>query len=505
MANATGLSIGGVSVSTSGGTTGNLLANLASAFQNAQQVTVAAGAPLPSAPAAVNGVLPALVIPAGDTGAVSIPAGYGLVVYTGTGTLTGGSPGLAIAGSGFTLGAPGAPIAAGTVIGTGGSVSVADSTAGAMMSFSGGTAVVDGSGAGDTINIGDDETAQVTLSGSGSTITLGNNSSVTAASSAFAAAATTASVNTVIITGTNETTNIQGSSNLVFLTGTDTINASGGDATVVTGQGGKVTLNATGGSQVIYDNIGGNVINGGPATEFVGATGGASNLFTDTVGGADTVFAVSSINYQGAGAASSFFLGGTGVATVLAGTNATLFGGTGGGTYTEGAASTGSFFFWGGGASDTILGGAGSSNVTVWGNNNENTTVSQLGAATGGIYVAYGESDTLNAMNASGGNSFIVVDETLPGGTNFAGNTTLVGSNAGNDTFAFFAETTTTAHTITIENWQASDTLYLGGFSAAQSAAATAALKAAGGSNATITLSDNTTIKFIGTSPTSHA
>ena len=93
----------------------------------------------------------------------------------------------------------------------------------------------------------------------------------------------------------------------------------------------------------------------------------------------------------------------------------------------------------------------------------------------------------------------------MPGGT-FAGNTTLVGSSAGSDTFSIFVEpgTAPPAHTITIENWQASDTLLLNSATAADLTTANTALAgAAAGAGASFILSDQTTIAFVGNHPTS--
>lgn len=515
MANATILSIGGVTVSTTGGLTGDLLQTVINTFAGGTNTTtVMGGTDSPSIPGApTQHALPnVLVIPSDDTGTISIPAGYDYVIYSGTGSLTGGDANTIIVGSGINYTGT-----AGTVLGTGGTESVTDSTAGANFSFFTGSYSLNASGSGDTLNIDSGASGNVTITGDNITLNLGTPSTAgggASAAGALAAAAGAATVplpNIITITGTNEVTNVTGSDNLLFVTGTDMINASGGATTVVTGQGGTVTLNATGGTQVVFDNlqdISGQIINGGMATEFVGAPGAATSTFTSSAGGADTVFAVTSINYQGSAAASTFFLGGDGAATVFAGTTATLFGGLGQSIYHEG---TGGAFFWGADhaaatitGSDTVIGGA-TGAVTMFGNNSENTTISQGGTGSGNIYVAWGQADTINAANAHGGGAFIVVDQSIAGVGNFSGDTTLVGSNAGLDTFAIFAETATTAHTITIENWQATDGLFLGGFNAADSAMASAALAAGAGHGASFTLSDNTTVTFLGTSPTSHA
>jgi hypothetical protein len=505
MANSTVLSIGGVTVSTAGGMTGNLLQQIINSFgvgDSNVDVVSPTGTAIPPAP--TGSALPAvLVIPSTDTGVISIPSGYAYVVYSGTGSLTGGDAATSIIGSNIHYTGP-----AGEVLGTGGSESVTDSTGGGTFSFATGSLALNLGGSNDTVGVGNGTSGNVTLTGNNDVIVLGSTSVTTAATGAHASAASsTPGTNTVIITGTNETTSISGASNLVFLTGTDNVTQSGGSSTIVTGPTGIVTMNALGGTQLIYSNAAGaDVINAGPSTEFVGFASAPATTFTSSAGGADTVFAGSGINYLGTSAASTFFLGGNEAATVLAGASATIFGGTGGGSYTAGADG---MFFWNttGGTTDSILGGSASGTITAIGGSGENLVVSQLGAASGGTYTAWGQADTINAMDARGGNTFYIVDQTLTiGGStvNFSGDTTLVGSTAGNDLFAMFDFGTTSAHTITIENWQSTDKLFLDNYSPADSAAASAALAAAAGTDATFSLSDGTTVKFIGTSPTSH-
>jgi hypothetical protein len=258
-----------------------------------------------------------------------------------------------------------------------------------------------------------------------------------------------------------------------------------------------MTIDATGGSLTIFDPVGHDMITEGPATEFVGSPSGAVSTIVATAGSSDTILAGSAVLYDGALGANSLFIGGTGASDVVAAASETVFGGTGGGAYAPGSSN---FLFFGAGASDTISGGV-TENSVIWGNTNEKLDVT--GTAGYGTFVALGNSDSINASAAGGNNTFFVVNEAIGSGT-FSGSSTLVGSSAGGDTFAIFGEPghAPAAHAIVIENWQASDTLYLS-YGSADLATADAALAAAlPGGGASFTLSDQTTIQFIGAHPT---
>jgi hypothetical protein len=440
-------------------------------------------------------------------------------VYGGTGTLTGGDPTAAVVGNDLNYSG-----GAETVVGVGTSGNVQDSANGAQVGIQGTGYTVVLSGNDDFLRLDSGSSANVTVTGADAVIDLGAPST-TSSGAASAANSTVTSVNTIDISasiGVDTVNAVAGTNNFINVASAADINASGGSDTVNL-TAGALTLNATGGNQLVFDNIGGSLINAGPATEYVSAADVATSTVISSAGGNDTVFALSGIDYDGAAAASALFLGSnTDAVTVSAATNATLFGGAAGGVYTEGADSAGGFFLWGHSfgasdtvtASDTVVGGATAAQVTVWGNNNEDVTVSQQGSAAagaGGTFVAWGASDTINATDARGGNAFIAWNASLPSGTNFTGDTTLIGSNAGSDDFAIFSSSTaqssligaSAAHTITIDNWQASDVLFLGGYSAADIATADTALAAADGGSASFTLSDGTTVKFDNVSPTS--
>lgn len=282
----------------------------------------------------------------------------------------------------------------------------------------------------------------------------------------------------------------------VFATAATVFDQAAGANSIVSSVG-FMTINQTGGSLWVFDGIGHDVINEGPAFEYIGSPSGAASTLTASAGGSDTILAGSAVLYDGTSGGNSLFIGGTGVQTVVAAASETVFGGTGGGIYAPGGNA---FLFFGAGASDTISGGITPTSV-IWGNTNERLDIT--GTAGYGTFVALGNNDSINASTAGGHNTFIAVNEALPQGT-FTGSTTLVGSNAGGDTFGIFGEpgTPPPAHAIVIENWQASDTLYLG-YGASDLATADAALAAApAGAGATFTLSDHTTVQFIGNHPT---
>jgi phospholipase/lecithinase/hemolysin len=304
---------------------------------------------------------------------------------------------------------------------------------------------------------------------------------------------------TVVASTPDQVVILVSDNNLVFATAPIDVEQAGGANTIVSGVG-ALTVSGSSAETVIYDSGGASEIYEAETTEYVGNPAGAASSITAAAGGADTIFAGGALSYNGSAGANSLFVGGVGAATVVSAASETLFAGSGGGVYQPGSSG---FFFFGGGGADTISGG--SASPTVWGNSNESLTAS--GTAAHGVFVAFGGNDSIDASTAGGDNAFIVVNEalTLPGGT-FAGNTTLVGSSAGGDTLSVFSEgTAPAAHTITVDNWQASDTLFLGNYDAADVDAAAAALAAATGAGASFTLSDQTTIAFIGTHPTAVA
>lgn len=276
----------------------------------------------------------------------------------------------------------------------------------------------------------------------------------------------------------------------------------------------------------LFDNVGGSTIRGSSGfteyavrpVDFTGAQ--ASTVFGGT-GGTDLIFAGSAVYYDGSAAAQTTFVASDYASTIVgatksqfvssvkAGASAVVFDNNVGGTFTVGSTS---FFFGGGGGADTINTGAGTSRNLMFGHSNENMTiVSSPGVASvlGSTFAAYGDANTINAAGAAGGNTFFAVNQHLAIGE-YAGNSTLIGSSAGKDGFVVFVDSknlSQVAHTITIENWQSTDSMFvgdLGNANNALNAADKASIDAfnAGTSNS-FSLHDGTTITFVGARPTS--
>jgi hypothetical protein len=518
MAGPTTYSVGSVTISADGGITGDQLAAVKAATAGFtvgdQIVTVGAGAVSLPAPLGPD---QELVIQPGYTGSLVIPPGWKYVIDGSTlsppGALSGGDPATTIVGDLNYTGPAGSII---VTEGTG--TVVATDPTGAMLSFFTGTYDIKAFGSSDTINLDNGLISTVRADGENVTFNLGSPTTTSSGARAAGLPETPASnIISLVPTapGGTDVVNVNpGSADELLSRTALVVNATGGAVTVVAGGAGNtMTVNASGGFQLLQDAVGGAVVNMGPNTDYQNNPGEATtSTLTGSFGGDDTVWALTAVDYNGGLSNSTFFVGSptTGAAeTVQAGANATVDGGENGGLYTEG---TTTFDFFGNvittipaaTASDTIMGSA--SSAFVWGNNNENITVSQSTPATnfdqGGIYVAFGSSDTINTASSSGGNSFILYNAAgATTDTGFYGNTTIVVSNTGFDDVSFFASATTPAHTVTIDNWQSTDIFFMGNYSTADQNTATQALNAAAGGPTEFTLSDGTTINFVGTSP----
>jgi len=528
MAATTVLSVGSVTITANGGTTGTLLAQVTTALAGltgTQIVTVGSSdATIPTVPA--TGGPYELIINPGYTGSLNIPTGYTYVINGTTGDVTGGSSSSVIIGNNLNYSG-----GAGSLIATGTGGSISDNTGGAEIAIASGDYTVNASGGNDTVAFDSGSTSQATVSGANSEIIVGGT---TITSGPFAAGTSTvSSVDTIDITPTSPGTDTilaqtGGAANLIA-SAPVSVDATGGAITVelVPSTSAALTLTATGGSQLIFDNVGKSIVNAGPSTQYIEAdnVSGVSTI-TSSTGGEDTVYALSSADYVATLASASEFIGSAnGAVTVDAAQNATLFGGASGGTYNLGSDSAGFFFLWGhvwngpGGvaasvvSNDTVIGGAGSPTVSIWGNSNENVVVSQQGSAAfnaGGTYVAYGNDDTINATAATGGDNFVVWNASITGLGDFSGNTTLLGATSGNENFALFSYLTAGgtatniaaggSHTIDIQNWTTTDQLFMGQYGSADVEGLYQAQQAAGGGSFNYTLSDGTSVQFTGNS-----
>lgn len=517
MASPTILSVGSVVVSVTGGTTGDNLNDIVRLFNQASSTgslsvtTVTGGQTDPTLPAPTDttpGHTKVLIIPSSDTGTISIPSGYDFYIYNGTGSVVGGVPGGGIIGDLNYAGG------ASTVIATGGTGTVTDSVAGAILSFFAGNYTANGTGNGQAFDF--DSAAQFTATVGG------NNSTVLVGTPATAGGGAVQTVqqneNFLTMNGTNDVVSVVAANNFIYETpgvagGGEVLSVMGGNTildmsastainqttgalvvNVLAGSTGPLTYTGTGGTAIIYDAVGGSMITAGQSTEFVGNPfGGTASTLVGT-GGADTIFAGASMDYQGssAGGSSLFFAGGSGAVTVTGATTNTIYGATAPGQYSMGS---GVFLFVGGGATDTITEDSVQSAFSqIWTSNNENLTVT--GSVGGANYVEFGSGAMINAASAGGGNTFAVYN--LAG---FSGDSTLVGSNAGNDGFAMFVDSTSTApHTVHIDNWQASDNMFFTnltqGASGMPAADVTTLTAFAAGSAQSFTLADGTTVVF---------
>lgn len=445
----TTVAVGSVSVTTSGALTNQLLQNLASALSITSSQTIsslAAGTSIPAASA--PGIQ--LFISDSVTGTISVGGGYQAIMYNGTGTVVGGDSSTAIIGDLNYTGPAGTVVSTGTV---GGNVS--DSTASAVMSFAGGPNAVTASGTGQTVYL-DAGTNMIDALAASQMFVQGGGSSTVNSSGA------TSGSSTAMASGGNLTF-------FAFGTGNDVVSVSGASTTLqFLGIGGIDTI-----------------------------TGGA---------GADTVFAGQALYMGGTG--SNLFVGGAGMSTLMGASKETIYSGSGGGIWS--LASNSSNFFDAAGSSvssvmaaDTVMLATGSSTAQIWSANNEKLMIGAASGGSGAVVVAYGNNQSIDMTNAAGNDSVIMWNVNLSSTQAFTGNMTLTASDAGHDAVVMFGSlggmASEGAHTITINNWQASDILDLSqGYTAADAQTATTALA----TGSSFTLADGTTVQFVGAKPT---
>jgi hypothetical protein len=472
MSGTTVVSDGGVSVSTAGALTGQLLQQFVSALSVSSAVTVAAtstagtqGAPvtLPAAPTTSGNNT--LVIPSGDSGVISVPGGYQFVIYQGTGSLVGGDANTVVFANNYR-----GP--AGTVLATGSAGGrIVNTVAGGQIGLAAGNELVFG--------LADSQGYRF--------------------DSGFS---------TLVSTGASEAASVGGTASvLAFFGGASSVMQTGGSATIVANPASSTSVVANSGNTVLWDSNAGDAVTLGSGNAMVLNANGKTTITAGS--GADTVFGQGSAPSQGGviyhgGSGSSFFIGGPGTSTVYAAANETAFGGTGGGLIS--VAGNTNLLFIGGGGADTIS-GSGTVPPTIWGNAGENLTVND--GAQGGIYILFGNNEQMDLTNTGGGAHILALD-----GAPFTGNATLTMSSAGNDSLVLFSpDQFGMAHqnaTITVMNWQASDLLDLSfattgagivGYTDQDVANAQAALA----SGNQFTLSDGTTVVFQGNKPTTIA
>ncbi len=510
---------GYVTIATSGIQTGNVLNQVNNLVKNAgsnlyfsdPSITVTSiAATAPTAPGAVYGIQygynGTLTLPTGQ------PNGYAAVVLeTGTNvTLSGGDPTTAIA-------------SAGKLAYTGNSTAVAAFGSNSVINDSGNLAniAVDGSnmavtlsGVEQSLRIDGGSQGAYTETGRGANITLATLVAGTVAGGvAGSSGGATPSVGSA-----NAAIPVQNAISNFQLTDTTALSLQDSfAASVVVLSGGANTISASAGANTVYATTGNDVyFEGNAQTFFVGATGkqvAVSTIFGGA--GNDTVFAQAGVNYT-EGSGNNLFSGGTQAAldaaasvsgatafhsTVTATTgHDLLFGGTIGDQYNLGG---GSEVFVGGGGADTLFGG--SVAPTIFGGSNESL---KLIGTNAGIVVASGDKDVIDASKANQGSTFFVSSVANVLNTTLVGSTATASLSGAHDSFVIgHAATTVTAsgaaHTISIENFHTGDAFFLSGYTAADGAAFKAAVATPTPSgNVSFTLSDNTTVTFVGTHPT---
>ena len=548
MGQATVLAYGGVTVSASGGQSGDAL------FRIQQQLSAASAAgtlvvntppattvvgtkaspiliPQPSAPG--SGTVQVITIPDADTGYISVPAGYTTILYNGPGTIIAG-PGQQVIGDLFATGG------ASTVIGGGIGGRISDTTSGAFLGLLSGNYTINSQGDAQTVEIQNKVKFNLNLTGSGNTVNIGLPNSTVASQLRGSDFAT--------VSGNNDTINMWAQENATFIvqpgaTGTvfNSIGNSYNPGTIVTllldngasvtaGQGNLIvydsvgtalTFDGSGNSALtyIFDSVGGGHITPGDTTLYVNDSAAAAASITGHSGSNDTVYAFHGVNYDGTQATSLLLVGGTdastGANTVAAAANTTIWGGAAGGTYSIGG---GSFFFGGAaGASDTLvessLSGSGSSFFAYSNSNEQLTLTSVTGASGNGVnLVVAGDQTTVDATNGAGGDNIWLLGisaSTVAGANALTGAATINGATAGGEHFVLYMDNTVeAAHTITVNNWQGSDNFDLlhavgtGSDNYLQADVAAISAFNAGASGNSFTLSDGTTVTFQGGQPT---
>ena len=270
--------------------------------------------------------------------------------------------------------------------------------------------------------------------------------------------------------------------------------------------------------------------------------------YVSAAAGTSTVFGVTNDTVSVGGYASMFFVGGTGTSTVAGGaTNVTMFGNAGqvfdvgsarANIFVGGAAGastinagTGGGSFFGGQRGDLYNSGNALQNYGV----NPQVFVGLGGADTinngaGGLvapltYAENAEHMTLEGSAASTvvaftNNGYVDASRTVGNNTFFAGygagggNATLIGSGnsfdgmgvATHDTFVLGANPASLPSAVVVENWHTGDALFLAGFTQADAQTMDNAIVASpqqgGVGSLVFTLSDRTTVVFVGNHPT---
>ena len=303
------------------------------------------------------------------------------------------------------------------------------------------------------------------------------------------------------------TINDASSVNLIALGVADTVTISAGTSTIF-GQAANL-ISAAGPTGVFF--VGGaDTLTAASIDPRHAAT--SSNAST-ILGGAgnSTLFAtagdVFNLGSNFGAAQANVFVGGTAASTINANAGGgDFFGGSHGDQYNAGTSL--SQIFVGDGGADTINAvGAGLVAPVIYAQGAEQLLLVSSAAST---VVGFTHGGVINAAGTTADNAVFA-------GYGIGGNQTLIGStssfdgsgNATHDTFVVGANSAGTASALTIDNWHAGDVFFLTGFTPADTATMDTAIAnglANGASgDLTFTLSDNSTITFIGSHPTNYS
>lgn len=483
--NATVLSTGYATVSTTGAQTGQVLNRLNSLIQtsnaissvNAYDQDVDNG----SATIAASATPGLYVVPDGSTATISIQSSAaGVVLAQNTNvTLAGGDANTGIVSQGI-LDYSGA---AGLIDAFGDTSTVNAVADNAIIGVGGSDMMVTLGGVGQSLHVDGGTTGIFTQTGSDAAIQVGSGSaSVAVASPDSGTIQLQLNGGNAVSLGSSSVSSV-----LVLHAGSNTISAVTGTSSVF----------SQGGASEYYGNA--------ASVYFVGATSvvAVSTVFGGS--GSDTVFGGTGVNYT-EGSGNNVFYSGVSPTNPLRAEHSTvtatsghdtLFGSAAGDQFNLGR---GSELFVGGGGADTMFGG--SAGPTVFGASGEDL---KLIGTRGAFALAFGNSDTVDASLSNQGSTFFAVN--YPG----VGNTTLVGSavspsGGAHDEFVVGSVTGggNAVHTITIDNFQSGDSFYLVGYSAADDATFQHAVAAdhTKGGGLSFTLSDNTTVVFNNNHPT---
>ncbi len=466
MAGSTVISLGSVTVTSNGVDAGAAIQQVKDILEGTLIGfnTVAGDGDVPTVAAADFGKI-FLEVPSNiNAGVVSLPAGYAYVLVNdgSTVTLTGGDAATTILGG--TGGSFNYSGGAGNIESSATTSNVTDTVTGAIIE-------IDGSGtvkaaAGTTVKVDNGSNVDVRTIGGGSTVDIGSPT-IAGPNLSLLAQLLSPTNTTTVVANASGVYNERGlSATLVLNTGASTVNLFAGNTTAFAGSAGNVFY-GNGGSLTFIGGNNASTVFGGSASDAI-FSGHGGELYVEGSGTANAF-----IGNSDSTAATS---------TILGGGSGAFFGGVHGDSY---YLQSGTNVFVASSGSDTLYGGT--HEQTVFGSNASGFDLSLVGTA-GGVLVTGHGSGTIDASLTSTANNFF----------DAYGSNTLIGGS-GTNLYIVAADTTTSVHNITIENWHAGDAVFLKGFDAAS---VTAAENAVISGSSTLKLSDNTTITFVGNHPT---